>query len=49
MWATDAIAGPLCTDSMLLISTGSRLRKVPQEPGITGLLKRELRFETSLA
>jgi hypothetical protein len=30
LWATGSTAGPRCTGSMLLISTGSCLRKVPQ-------------------
>jgi hypothetical protein len=36
MWVTGLTAGPRCTGSMLLIFTGSCLRRVPQGPGITG-------------
>ena len=49
MWATGSIAGPRCTGSMLPISTGWRLRRVPRELGITGSPKRACRSETSPA
>jgi NAD(P)-dependent dehydrogenase (short-subunit alcohol dehydrogenase family) len=38
--AMDSIAGPRCTGSMLLISTSSYLRSVPEQPGITESPKR---------
>jgi hypothetical protein len=48
MWVTALTAGPQCTGSMLLIFTGSCLRRVPQEPDITGSPTRAYRFERSL-
>ena len=36
MWATGATAGPPCTGSMPRISTGSRSRRAPRAPAITG-------------
>lgn len=38
----DSIGGPPYTGSMRLVSTGSRWRRVRQEPGITGLTKKRL-------
>ena len=49
MWVTGSTAGPRYTGLMLRISSGSRLRRVPQEPGITGSPKRACRSETSPA
>jgi nucleoside-diphosphate-sugar epimerase len=42
-------AGPRCTGSMLPISTGSCLRRVPREPNITGSPTRVCRSGTSPA
>lgn len=48
MWATDSIAGLLCTDSMLLVFLGLRSRRALRELGSTGLPKRESRYEILL-
>ena len=44
MWATGSTAGPRCTGSMPPISTGSRSRRVPQEPGITRIAEEGVPF-----
>src|SRR5262252_4391833 len=49
MLATDSTAGPRCTGLIPPISSGSCLRRVPRERGITESPKRAWRFETSLA
>ncbi len=45
---TGSTAGPRCTCSMPPLSTGSRLRRVKQEPGITRSTKRACRCGRSL-
>ena len=44
---TGSTAGPQCIGSMLLVSTGSRLRKAPLHPDITGWPTRACRRERS--